>query len=284
MSIQWFPGHMAKTRRLLKDINKVLDIGVVLLDARCPYSSFSPLIEELLGNKPILLVFTKCDLADKTQTKIWKKHYEEKGYNVICLNLLNDSVTKEINTQADLILKDKVAKELAKGMKLRRMRMVICGIPNVGKSTLINKYSSKKVVNVGNRAGVTKQLQWIRISNKFELLDSPGLLWPKFENEHIGFALAATKAIKNEILPIDDVAIFILKYLRNHYANKLYERYKVDDVSDIVVCYETIGREMHLIKNGNVVDYDRVNERILNDVQSGKFSNITWDNYELLRE
>ncbi len=284
MSIQWFPGHMAKTRRLLGEINKVLDIVVILLDARCPYSSFSPLIEEIFKNKPILLVFTKCDLADVAQTNKWMKHYESKGYNVIGLNLLGGSVTKDINKKADDILKAKVEKELAKGMKRRRMKMVISGIPNVGKSTLINKYTKKKVVNVGNKAGVTKQLQWIRVGEKFELLDSPGLLWPKFEDEHIGFALATTKAIKNEILPTDDVAVFILRYLHTYYPDKLLDKYGLDNVEDIVECYEHIGRKFNLIASGNVVDFERVSERILNDAQSGKIESVTWDNYESLRD
>ncbi|MFV0424943.1 MAG: ribosome biogenesis GTPase YlqF [Bacilli bacterium] len=283
MSIQWFPGHMAKTRRLLSEISKVLDIAVILLDARCPYSSFSPLIEELFKNKPILIVFTKCDLADPKATLKWKRFYEEKGYNVVSLNLLSDNVIKEINNHADKILEEKIQKELAKGMKRRRMKMVISGIPNVGKSTLINKYTKKKVVNVGNKAGVTKQLQWIRIGDRFELLDSPGILWPKFEDEHIGFALAATKAIKNEILPTDDVAIFILRYLHQVYPEKLLEKYDLDNIDDVVECYEKIGRKFHLIASGNVVDYERVSERILNDAQSVKFENVTWDNYELLR-
>ncbi len=284
MSIQWFPGHMAKTRRLLTEINKVLDIVVILLDARCPYSSFSPLIEEIFKNKPILVVFTKCDLADKSQTSKWMRYYESKGYNVLGLNLLAGNVTKDINNCADKILEEKVQKELAKGMKRRRMKMVISGIPNVGKSTLINKYTKKKVVNVGNKAGVTKQLQWIRIGDKFELLDSPGLLWPKFEDEHIGFALATTKAIKNEILPTDDIAVFIIKFLHQNYPDKLMERYEIDNVEDIVECYEKIGRKFNLIASGNVVDYERVSERVLNDAQGGKFEEVTWDNFEVLRE
>lgn len=283
MSIQWFPGHMAKTRRLLTEINKVLDIVVILLDARCPYSSFSPLIEEIFKNKPILIVFTKCDLADQAQTARWKRHYEGKGYNVVGLNLLSGNVTKEINNYASEILEEKVQKELAKGMKRRRMKMVISGIPNVGKSTLINKYTKKRVVNVGNKAGVTKQLQWIRVGDKFELLDSPGLLWPKFEDEHIGFALATTKAIKNEILPTDDVAVFILRYLLKHYPDKLLEKYGIDNVDDVVETYEAIGRKFKIIASGNVVDFERVSERILNDAQSSKFENVTWDNYESLR-
>lgn len=284
MSIQWFPGHMAKTRRLLTEINKVLDIVVILLDARCPYSSFSPLIEEIFKNKPILVVFTKCDLADKSQTSKWMRYYESKGYNVLGLNLLAGNVTKDINNCADKILEEKVQKELSKGMKRRRMRMVISGIPNVGKSTLINKYTKKRVVNVGNKAGVTKQLQWIRIGDKFELLDSPGLLWPKFEDEHIGFALATTKAIKNEILPTDDIAIFIIKFLHKHYPEKLMERYELDNVDDVVECYEKIGRKFNLIASGNIVDYERVSERILNDAQGGKFEEVTWDNIEVLHE
>lgn len=284
MSIQWFPGHMAKTRRLLTEINKVLDIVVILLDARCPYSSFSPLIEEIFQNKPILVVFTKCDLADKSQTSKWMRHYESKGYNVLGLNLLAGNVTKDINNCADKILEEKVQKELSKGMKRRRMKMVISGIPNVGKSTLINKYTKKRVVNVGNKAGVTKQLQWIRVGERFELLDSPGLLWPKFEDEHIGFSLATTKAIKNEILPTDDIAVFILNYLHKHYPEKLMERYGLDNVEDVVECYEHIGRKYNLIASGNVVDFERISERILNDAQSGKLEEVTWDNYESLRD
>ncbi len=283
MAIQWYPGHMAKTKRLLLEINKVLDIAVILLDARCPYSSFSPLIKEIFNSKYCLIVFTKSDLADDIQTRKWTKYYEDLGYSVLSLNLLSGDITKEINKACDKVLEEKVAKELSKGMKRRAMKMVVSGIPNVGKSTLINKYTKKKVVNVGNKAGVTKQLQWIRINDKFEILDSPGLLWPKFEDEHIGFALATTKAIKNEILPIDEVAIFILKYLHTNYLSKLETVYSINDITDIISCYETIGRKFGIIKKGNEVDYDRVSERIVNDAQANKFGKITWDNYEQIR-
>ncbi len=283
MAIQWYPGHMAKTKRLLLEINKVLDVAVILLDARCPYASFSPLIEEIFSNKACLIVFTKCDLADEKETVKWASFYQNKGFHVLQLNLLASNITSVINKECDKLLESKVEKELAKGMKRRRMKMVVTGIPNVGKSTLINKYTKKKVVNVGNKAGVTKQLQWIRVSDKFEILDSPGLLWPKFDDEHIGYALATTKAIKNEILPIDDVAVFILNYLHKYYYQKLIDIYPIENIEDIVGCYEIIGRKYGLIQKGNTVDFDRVSERILNDAQANKFGKVTWDNYESIR-
>ncbi len=284
MAIQWYPGHMAKTKRLLLEINKVLDIAVILVDARCPYSSFSPLIQEIFSSKSSLIIFTKSDLADTSQTKKWMNYYQELGYRVICLNLLSCDITKTINKECDIVLEEKIQKELKKGMKRRAMKMVVSGIPNVGKSTLINKYTKKKVVNVGNKAGVTKQLQWIRVNEKFEILDSPGLLWPKFEDEHIGFALATTKAIKNEILPIDEVAIFILKYLKDHYSDRLESVYGLSNIDDIVECYEHLGRKFGIVKRGNEVDFDRVSQRILNDAQANKFGSVTWDNYEQIRD
>ncbi len=280
MTIQWFPGHMSKTRRLLTELRKVIDIAIIILDARCPKSSFSPLIYEVFENKPVLIIFSKSDLADKEETSKWVSYYQSLGFSVSALNLLENGVHKKIVKLADEVLASKREKEKLKGMKERRMKMVIAGVPNVGKSTLINRYTNKRVVNVGNKAGVTKQLQWIRVDDKYELLDSPGLLWPKFEEEHTGFALAATKAIKNEILPTDDVAIFILKYLHQYYPKLLEAKYEVTDVDDVVEVYEKIGRKFGLLSKGNMVDFDKVSERILNDAQNIAFGNVTWDRYE----
>ncbi len=280
MTIQWFPGHMSKTRRLLTEIRKVVDVAVIILDARCPKSSFSPMIYEIFEHKPVVIIFSKSDLADESQTLKWVEHYRNEGFEVTALNLLQKGVHKKIISLADSVLADKREKEKAKGMKQRRMKMVIAGVPNVGKSTLINRYTNKRVVSVGNKAGVTKQLQWIRVDDKFELLDSPGLLWPKFEEEHTGFALATTKAIKNEILPTDDVAIFILNYLYEYYPHLLEKRYDINNIDNIEEVYEKLGRKFGVLSKGSIVDYERVSEKILNDAQTIAFGKVTWDRYE----
>jgi ribosome biogenesis GTPase A len=279
MKINWYPGHMAKTKRLIKEQLKYIDIVYELIDARIPYSSKLREIESLLKNKERILIFTKMDLCDEKETDKWIKYYKEKGYHIVTLSLLSNQRIDDILKLSKDILKDKREEKLSKGLKFPKIKALIIGIPNVGKSTLINKLVGKRAVNVGNRPGITKMNQWIRINDDIELLDTPGILWPRLDEEKIAFNLASMTAIKEEILPRDDVAIYILKIINKYYPNNLKERYGITniDFDDIVPTYEQIGKRRGLlIKNGEI-DYDRVSLIIINDLRDGYLGNVTFD-------
>lgn len=275
--VHWYPGHMSKTIRLLKENLSLIDIVFILVDARAPISSMSPVIEELYKDKPKLVIFTKADLADPYYMKKHQLMMEEKKMSVLVVDQFNDNVEKLVLKKALEILEPKIAKEKSKGMIDHKFRCSVVGIPNVGKSTFINRLSGKKAVNVGNKAGVTKNLQWIRINERFELLDTPGMLWPKFENPHTGFALAACKAIKIEILPFDDVCIFIINYLFKHYPDRLFDFYKINQVDDVQGYYELISKKYLFKKIGNEIDYDRVSMQVINDIHNCKLGLLCWD-------
>ncbi len=280
--VHWYPGHMTKTNRLLKETMSVIDIAFILVDARAPISCYSPVIEELYKNKNKLFIFTKADLADK---KILEQHlqmYQDKGYTTLVLDCLRDDVKKKVSKKAREVLKDVISREVDKGMKKHRFRAAVVGVPNVGKSTFINQLVNKRVVNVGNRAGVTKNLQWIRINEEFELLDSPGILWPKFESEHIGYALAACKAIKISILPIDDVVLYLLQYLLDYYPSSIYKIFGEINLDDVENAYAIMNRIYKIKLDGKYLDYERISEKVLNDIHKGKFGRVSWDINEKL--
>lgn len=279
VSINWYPGHMAKTKREITEKLNLIDIVFEVIDARIPYSSKNNEITKMIGNKPRILVMTKAYLCDKEKTLKWKKHYEGNGYNVVLLDLIHDKNLNELMNLTNELALNVNEKRKAKGLKPRKARILILGIPNVGKSTLINRLVGKKVTNVGNRPGVTKSLEWIRVNDKIELLDTPGILWPKLEGENIGLNLASMTAIKEEILNKEEIAIYIINTMLKKYKNQLINRYNIIKLDDIVEILDQIGKKIGAIKNGEV-DYEKVYTIILKDLREGYLGNVTFDEFE----
>jgi ribosome biogenesis GTPase A len=280
-SINWYPGHMAKTKRLIKENIDKVDIIYEVIDARIPLSSKikDKDIDILTNKKPRILIMTKADLCDLSKTNLWVKYYENKGYKVVLADLINNKGVSKILDITNLLLKDLDEKREAKGLNKRRYRALIIGIPNVGKSTLINRLVGKKAAVTGNKPGVTKSLSWIRINNNVDLLDSPGILWPKLENKEESYNLASFSAIKEEVLPKGKVACYILDTMYKKYKDNLKERYGIDefDMDDVVPTYDIIGKSRGCLISGGEIDYDKVSGLIINDLKEGRLGKVTFD-------
>ena len=277
VGINWYPGHMAKTKREIKEKIDLIDIVFEVVDARIPYSSKNKEIEEITKNKPRVIIMTKMDLCDKEKTNKWIKYYEDKGYIVVPMDLINNPNTKIIFDKIKPILEDINSKRKSKGLKERKARILIMGVPNVGKSTLINRLVGKKATNVGNRPGITKTLEWIRINDKVELLDTPGILWPKLDDDTVAHNLASMTAVKEEVLELDDLAIYIIQKMLSDYPESIINRYNLTKAEDIVDTLDEIGKKIGAIRN-NETDYDRVYKRVIKDLQDGYLGKVTFDN------
>lgn len=284
LNINWFPGHMTKAKREMQDKLKMVDMVIELRDARIPYSSKNPMIEELIQNKPRLIVLTKTDKAEKEETQKWVEYLKNESTDVICLNILKDNVTKKIVEASKSLMKEKIERQIRKGIRPRAIRSMVCGIPNVGKSTLINKLAKKKATVTGDRPGVTKSLQWVKVGNEMELLDTPGVLWPKFEDERVGMNLAITGAINDQVLPMEEVAYHALKYLKNGYADRLTQFYDVEILENSYKLFLSIGQKRGYLLKGNEVDMKRVIDSFMKDIRQDKFGAISWEKVDEVRE
>ena len=277
-SINWYPGHMAKTKREIREKLNLIDIVYEVIDARMPRSSKIVDIDDLIKNKPRLLIMTKYDLCDKNETNKFIKYYEELGYQVIPVDLMSGTNVSKIIDASEEVLKEENEKRKAKGLKPRNIRALILGVPNAGKSTLINRLVGKKSAGVGNKPGFTKSLSWIRIHKNIDLLDTPGILWPKLEDQESAHILASFSSIKEEILNEDQIASFILRKLYELYPKSLEERYGISELDeDLIEAYDMIASRRGALTKGGVADYERVSHIILQDFKNGYFGPITFD-------
>ncbi len=269
-SINWFPGHMAKARRQMEEQLKSVDIVIELRDARIPDASANPLIAQLAKNKPVLVILNKADLSDPDQNVKWRQRFE---HCLVCEST-GKPIDKEVISKIKEILKDKLERAKARGIRKRVLRAMVAGIPNVGKSTFINNIVKKKAAKAENRPGVTKSLQWIRINDDVELLDTPGVLWPKFENQDDARLLALLGSIKDDILDKEDLVLFALDYLKKEYPGAIQKRYEVDENGKDLL--EEIGRKKQLLDQNGTVNTLRTIDMILKDIRSSRLGRISW--------
>ncbi|GAB6157667.1 ribosome biogenesis GTPase YlqF [Desulfotomaculum varum] len=276
--IQWFPGHMARARRQVQDALKLVDVAIELLDARIPVSSGNPMINQILGQKPRLVVLNKSDLADPALTKLWLKVLERPGVKVVALDTLQGEGLKEVPRAAAALVAEQMAKLAARGRRPRAIRCLVLGIPNVGKSSFINRLVGRKAAKTGDLPGVTKGQQWIRIQGSLELLDTPGILWPKFEDPEVGYKLAVTGAIKEQVFDIYEVAVQLLGWLASHYPDRLKERYKLSELDqNIPDLLAAIGARRGLLVAGGAVDVHKASQLLLKEFREGLLGKYTLD-------
>lgn len=275
MNFQWYPGHMTKAKRQMQEDIKLIDLVIELVDARIPLSSRNPDIDELGKNKYRLILMNKADLADKEQTKKWAEYFKAKGFFVVSLDARTKNSMKSITDIVMEACKEKIERDRKRGIKNRPVRAMVVGIPNVGKSTFINSYAGKACAKTGNKPGVTKGKQWIRLNKNVELLDTPGILWPKFEDQMVGLRLALIGSIKDEILNIDELAMELIKYLRVNYPGIINERYEVDESKELTDIILDIAKNRNCLLKGGEPDYSKAASLVIDDFRSGKMGNIT---------
>ncbi len=272
-TIQWFPGHMSKARRQVQENLKHVDFVTILVDARLPLSSQNPMLTKIVGDKPKLLILNKADLADSNRTKEWRSYFENQGIKTLAINSKEQSTVKLVTDAAKSLMADKIQRLRERGIQKETLRTMIIGIPNAGKSTLMNRLAGKKIAVVGNKPGVTKGQQWLKSNKDLEILDTPGILWPKFEDELVGLKLALTGAIKDQLLPMDEVTIFGLNYFKTYYPERLEERFKGIELEEEA---PEIIMEMTR-KLGFREDYDRFYNLFVKEVRDGKLGRYTLD-------
>ncbi len=276
-NINWYPGHMAKTRRLIDENLKLIDVVVEILDARVPVSSRNPDFDTLFAAKPRVVVMNKFDLADERATAAWEKWYRDNGTRVLLTNSLNGKGVDRLAGEVKLAIADKLARDAARGVT-KAVRLMVVGIPNVGKSSLINRLAGRASAKTGDRPGVTRGKQWIRLKNGMELLDTPGILWPKFEDQTTGMHLAFIGSIRDEIMDVETLACHLLEYLRDRYAPFLVQRYKLDGDISALEGYELleyIGKKRGFVVSGGEIDTYRAANVILDEFRAAKIGRVT---------
>lgn len=282
MQFQWYPGHMTKAKRQMQEDIKLVDLVIELVDARIPMSSRNPDIDELGKNKARLILLNKADLADKQANQAWTEYFEKKGYTVVRMDARSKAQIKPVNHAILEACKEKIERDRRRGIKNRPVRAMVVGIPNVGKSTFINSFAGKACAKTGNKPGVTKGKQWIRLNKSVELLDTPGILWPKFEDQSVGLKLALIGSIKDEILNIDEMSLELIKLLQRHPADAqaLQARYELTETEDAVRMLEQIATNRSCIKKGGELDYSKAAALLLDEFRSGTIGHITLERPE----
>lgn len=275
MNFQWYPGHMTKAKRQMQEDIKLIDLVIELVDARIPLSSRNPDIDELGKHKARLILMNKADLADDAQTKSWSEFFREQGCFVVKLDARTRAGMKKIGEVVLEACKEKIERDRRRGIKNRPVRAMVVGIPNVGKSTFINTYAGKACTKTGNKPGVTKGKQWIRLNKNVELLDTPGILWPKFEDQRVGLYLALIGSIKDEILNIDELSLELIKILKEHYPGILAQRYGLAEEQEPPKLLGQIAKNRNCIKKGNELDYSKAAALVIDEFRSGRLGKIT---------
>ena len=275
MNVQWYPGHMTKAKRMMQEDIKLIDLIIELVDARVPLSSRNPDIDELGKNKARLILLNKSDLADERQNAAWESYFLEKGFFVVKVNSKSGAGVKAVHGAIQEACKEKIERDRRRGIKNRPVRCMVVGIPNVGKSTFINTFAGKACAKTGNKPGVTKGKQWIRLKKGVELLDTPGILWPKFEDQNVGIRLALIGSIKDEILNIDELSLVLIEYLVHHYAGILTQRYEIVEEGKPVEMLEAIAKNRNCLLKGGDLDYSKAAALLIEDFRSGKLGKIT---------
>ena len=275
MQFQWYPGHMTKARRMMEEDIKLIDLVIELVDARLPLSSRNPDIDNIGKNKARLILLNKCDRADESKNQKWAKWFAEQGYFTVMVNSRSGAGIKEINGVIKEACKEKTERDRRRGILNRPVRAMVVGIPNVGKSTFINSYARKACTKTGNKPGVTKGKQWIKLSNTLELLDTPGILWPKFEDQTVGLRLALVGSIKDEILNIAELSMELLKFMREHYNGMIAERYGIEEKENPLDTLYEIARARHCLLKGSELDIDKAAAIVLEEFRNGKIGRIS---------
>ena len=281
-ALSWFPGHMTKTKRMIADEIGHMDAVCEILDARIPLSSRNPDVDEMVGNKPRMVVLNRVDQADPAETKRWATYFRDKGYAVLESDAKSGMGTAQFAAAVRTLLRDKLAAYEAKGQVGRTLRVMVLGIPNVGKSTFINKVAGRKAAKAEDRPGVTRTKQWIPVDRQLELLDTPGILWPKFEDKQVGIRLAFTGAIKDDVMDIEELACYLMEYLGQHYADVLTERYKIE-IEEGDSGYELLikaGRKRGFLMRGGEIDTERMSRILLDEFRGGKLGRFTLETVE----